>query len=81
MTPKPLQRALMLSLLALIVAGAALSTGCGATRFHQREKLNDRAMRFDADDNMVYIRHKSEAAREGGFGGFGAAAAGGCGCQ
>ena len=57
------------------------SSACTTTRFYQREKLSDQAMRFDANTRLVYIRNKTEAAREGAFGGFGGAAAGGCGCQ
>ena len=56
-------------------------TGCATTRFHQRQKLNERCMQLDADGELTYLRNKVEAAREGSFGGYGAAAAGGCGCQ
>lgn len=66
---------------AAVVGLAVLLGGCPATAFYEREKLADRAMRFDADDNTTYIRHKAEAAREGGMGGFGGSMAGGCGCQ
>lgn len=38
-------------------------------------------MQFDPDGTIVYLRNKLEAAREGGLGGFGASAVGGCGCQ
>lgn len=68
---------LVLGLLVLLgVAG-----GCRGTKFYERERLVDRSMQFDEDDSFVFIRNKTEAAREGAFGGFGAAAAGGCGCQ
>ncbi len=63
----------------LSLLGATAS--CQATRFYERERLVDRSMQFDADDAYVFVRNKTEAAREGSFGGFGAAAAGGCGCQ
>lgn len=55
--------------------------GCATTRFHERERLADRAAGFDQDEALAYIRGKLEAAREGALGGFGPAAAGGCGCQ
>jgi hypothetical protein len=54
---------------------------CSATKFHEREKLADRAMQFDQDAGLSYLRQKIEAAREGSLGGFGSAEAGGCGCQ
>lgn len=69
-----------LALGAALVLGAA-GTGCGVTRFHERQRLADRAATFDADRPVVYLRDKIEAAREGGFGGFGGSAAGGCGCE
>jgi hypothetical protein len=58
-----------------------LSAGCQTTEFYQQQKLQDPCMQFDADHGFVTMRNKSEAAREGSFGGFGAAAAGGCACQ
>lgn len=67
---------------ALVLTGVALAaSGCAATRFHERERLSDRAAVFDANSAVAFIRAKMEAAREGAFGGFGAAAAGGCGCE
>lgn len=60
---------------------ALLAQGCTPTRYYERRKLLDRAMVFDADLRLEYIRNKTEAAREGSFGGYGAAAVGGCGCQ
>ncbi|MBK8482752.1 MAG: DUF4266 domain-containing protein [Proteobacteria bacterium] len=60
---------------------ALLAQGCAPTRYYERRKLVDRAMLFDVDMRLEYIRNKTEAAREGSFGGYGAAAVGGCGCQ
>ncbi len=74
----PRRRLLCLLTLLLLLP---LPTSCVKTKFYQRERLVDRAMQFDADQAFVFIRHKTEAAREGSFGGFGAAAAGGCACQ
>jgi hypothetical protein len=70
-------------ILRLIVASWALSalTGCATTRFYDRQCLADRAAAFDQDRQVLYLRDKIEAAREGGFGGFGGSAAGGCGCE
>jgi hypothetical protein len=65
----------------LALAGAAILSGCQTTRYFERSRLADRAMAMDGSGGLVYIRNKIEAAREGGFGGFGASAAGGCGCQ
>jgi hypothetical protein len=65
---------------ALLVAVAVLG-GCATTRFHERERLADRAAAFDQDHQILYLRDKIEAAREGGFGCFGGSAAGGCGCE
>lgn len=59
----------------------APALGCATTRVYERERVVDEAMAFDDDDALSYVRNKIEAAREGAFGGFGAAAAGGCGCQ
>ena len=55
--------------------------GCARTEFYERERLMQPCMQFDDDASFVYIRNKTEAAREGGFGGYGAAVAGGCACQ
>ncbi|MBK8205407.1 MAG: DUF4266 domain-containing protein [Planctomycetes bacterium] len=71
-------RALMPSVL---VWAALCCQGCAATQFYERESLNDRAMQFDQDGGVNYVRSKIEAAREGSLGGFGSAEAGGCGCQ
>jgi hypothetical protein len=60
---------------------ASALTGCVTTRFHERERLVDRAALFDQDRQIVYLRDKIEAAREGSFGGFGGTAAGSCGCE
>ena len=69
--------------LALIAAACAAApiTACRTTAYYERERLSRRAMQMDADGRLVYIRNKMEAAREGGFGGFGGAAVGSCGCQ
>jgi hypothetical protein len=66
--------------LGLLVAVSALA-GCATTRFHEREFLADRAAAFDQDRQILYLRDKIEAAREGGFGCFGGSAAGSCGCE
>jgi hypothetical protein len=63
------------------VALTAVLTGCAGPRFHERQRLIDRAAGFDQDRSVAYLRDKIEAAREGSFGGFGGAAAGGCGCE
>lgn len=60
---------------------ALVLPGCVATDVHERERLQDPCMQFDQDASWVFLRNKTEAAREGSFGGFGAAAAGGCACQ
>lgn len=65
----------------LLLAAAPFAAGCAATRFHERERLADPAMRFDPDESVDYLRTKMEAAREGAFGRFGPVAAGGCGCE
>ena len=65
----------------LLVLAAWGIGGCATTRFHQRERLADRAMQPDNDPSLLYLRDKVEAAREGALGGYGAAVAGGCGCQ
>jgi hypothetical protein len=66
--------------LRLILLAQALA-GCSTTRYYERQRLSDRAAAFDQDRQVVYLRDKIEAAREGGFGGFGGSAAGGCGCE
>ena len=66
--------------LAALLAVIWLS-GCSTTRYYERQKLADRAMDFDPDRPVVYLRDKIEAAREGSFGGFAGSAAGGCGCE
>jgi hypothetical protein len=69
------------ALVALIALTALAGGGCATTAYYERAKLSDRCMQLDSDDSLTYIRHKTEAAREGSVGGFGAAVAGGCGCQ
>ena len=66
--------------LALACASATLAA-CSTTRFHQRARLADRCMRYDADAGTAFLRTKAESAREGAFGGFGMSPAGGCGCE
>jgi hypothetical protein len=66
--------------MAWLLVGLA-SASCSTTKFYQRERLADRCMTFDKDGRLIYLRNKTEAAREGGFGGFGGAAVGSCGCQ
>ncbi len=70
-----------LRLLLLSFSLALGFTGCVTTHFHEREALVDRAALFDQDHFVLYLRDKIEASREGSFGGFGGAAAGGCGCE
>lgn len=64
-----------------LAALAVAASGCSTTRFYERERVADRAMQLDPDSSRVYILNKLAGAREGGFGGFGGAAAGGCGCE
>jgi hypothetical protein len=74
----------MRHLLAVLAVGLLVSAtvaGCSTTRFYERERIADRAMQLDADRAMTYLRNKLASAREGGFGGYGGAAAGGCGCE
>jgi hypothetical protein len=79
---RPMRRFCSRTLAVYLLANVMLFTqGCASTEFYQREKLNDRAMQFDQDGGLNYLRQKIEAAREGSLGGFGAAEAGGCGCQ
>jgi hypothetical protein len=66
--------------LMLVVSLIGLS-GCQTTRYYERRKVADRCMQVGVDGQLVYIRNKIEAAREGSLGGFGSASAGGCGCQ
>ena len=78
----PMRRFCGRTLMVYLLANCLLFTqGCASTEFYQREKLNDRAMQFDQDGGLNYLRQKIEAAREGSLGGFGSAEAGGCGCQ
>ncbi len=66
------------ALIALLLAGSAL-TGCATVRPSEREVLSRPEMN-PADDLEEEIFHSHvEAAREGAFGGHGAAG-GGCGC-
>jgi len=65
----------------LLAAGLFGAPACARTEFFEREKLTAPCMQFDADGAFIYIRNKTEAAREGGFGGYGGAFAGGCACQ
>jgi|HubBroStandDraft_4_1064222.scaffolds.fasta_scaffold645659_2 hypothetical protein len=65
----------------LVALWASSSMACATTHFHERQCLADRAAAFDQDRQVAYLRDKIEAAREGGFGGFAGAAAGGCGCE
>jgi hypothetical protein len=67
-------------LLRLLIASSTI-TGCATTRFYDRQRLADRAAAFDQDHQIAFLRDKIEAAREGGFGGFGGSAAGSCGCE
>ena len=64
----------------LAVGLGLLYSGCSTTRYHQRAKLADSAMQT-GDARMEFILNKTQAARGGSFGGYGGAAAGGCGCQ
>ena len=71
-------RAVEVLLVGTLVVG---SVGCARTEYYEREQLMQPCMQFDVDASFVYIRNKTEAAREGGFGGYGADVAGGCACQ
>ena len=69
-------------LAAAILAPVTLATsGCSTTRYHERAKLADHCMQLDADPALVFIRTKTEGAREAAFGGYGRSPAGGCGCE
>lgn len=59
----------------------SIASGCATTQVPDREKIADEAMYFDSDGSVTFLREKVEAAREGALGGYGGAAAGGCGCQ
>ncbi|MGE0431657.1 MAG: DUF4266 domain-containing protein [Planctomycetota bacterium] len=80
-TPSPTRSGPAVRLLVIVLLAMVAASGCTAPAFHERAKLVRRAMTLDADESLTYIRNKAEAAREGAFGGFGGASAGGCGCQ
>ena len=63
--------------LALVAVGA---TGCLRVRAYQRELLSTRPMQNGAESAEDRFRQHWQGAREGSFGGFGAAG-GGCGCN
>ncbi|PKN57288.1 MAG: hypothetical protein CVU56_11635 [Deltaproteobacteria bacterium HGW-Deltaproteobacteria-14] len=71
-----------LVVLVLVLASATCGVaGCSTTRPHERGRLSDHCMGFAPDATVEYLRAKAEGAREGGFGGYGRSAAGGCGCE
>ena len=65
--------------LALLIALAALASGC-AVKSYQRERLTDRIMRFESDAEHNARTTKWLEAREGSTGGNGGAG-GGCACN
>jgi len=77
-TERPRRRPAWLVAAALLCAFAC---GCATTRVVDREKIASDVMQFDGDRTVTFLRGKVEAAREGSLGGYGGAAAGGCGCQ
>lgn len=80
MTTKTLRQRLLVTFVVLMGATSVVSS-CTTTRFFERERVADRAMQLDPDSPMTYMLNKLAGAREGGFGGYGGAAAGGCGCE
>ena len=70
-------------LAALVLLGGMgiAGSGCATTGIVERDRIASPEMRFDADGSIAFLRGKVEAAREGALGGYGGAAAGGCGCQ
>jgi hypothetical protein len=65
--------------LALLLAAVALLGGCATVRPSERETLSRPEMNPQAEAMEEKFQSHVESAREGGFGGHGAAG-GGCGC-
>lgn len=65
--------------LALVLAAAALLGGCATVRPSEREVLSRPEMNPQTEAMEEKFQSHVESAREGGFGGHGAAG-GGCGC-
>jgi hypothetical protein len=63
----------------ILVAAAALSSGCATVRPSEREILSKPEMNPAAEGMEEKFQSHIESAREGAFGGHGAAG-GGCGC-
>lgn len=68
-----------LVLLAFVLLGAFVVTGCATVQPWQRGTLADACMVFDASPETAYMTHWQES-REGSMGGFGVQG-GGCGCK
>lgn len=63
-----------------LLLGTLLATGCVRIKPYQRELLSTRPMTNGAEAAEDRFRQHWQGAREGSFGGFGAAG-GGCGCN
>jgi hypothetical protein len=66
-------------LIALALAAAAVTSGCATVRPSEREILSRPEMNPAMEGMEEKFQSHVESAREGGFGGHGAAG-GGCGC-
>lgn len=66
-------------LVALVLAAVVLAAGCATVRPSEREVLSRPEMNPAAEGMEEKFQSHVESAREGGFGGHGAAG-GGCGC-
>ncbi|WAS98612.1 DUF4266 domain-containing protein [Nannocystis punicea] len=66
-------------LVALVLATVAVPAGCATVRPSEREVLSRPEMNPAAEGMEEKFQSHVESAREGGFGGHGAAG-GGCGC-
>lgn len=64
----------------LLFLACTVSGGCRNVDFYEREAFADRLMEFEPDPIETHFFQKSYYSREGGVGGFGTAAGGGCGC-
>ncbi len=58
----------------------AVFTGCSSVAFHEKGRLQDPVMAFDASAAETHFYQKVYYSREGSVGGFGSTAGGGCGC-
>jgi hypothetical protein len=70
-----------LSLMWGVIVCLVLMTGCAPVQFHEKERLNDRIMSFDADPFHAGMRQHMITPREGAIGGFAGVGAGGCSCK